>query len=325
MACKGSFAIICDSACDLPAEWLEDAGVFVVPMHTRIGTAEYADYLSIDPVDFYIELASSTKEPHTSHPSPAEFSAAYSRALEEGYKTLVSVHSSSALSGSYHAALVAARDAAKEAEVQVFDTLTISAAFGFVVEDLVRLRDAGKTSEEALSHARLVASAAKIGLIPSQDANISAMGRLKGSIARKLRRFSRSISGAYELLEVDAQGRLQKVASSASISVLGGNLIREMSIASRTAGPMAYVEINAGMPRTLSELTKPFDTNEFAKKRIRICNMSSALAAQFGLGAVGVAYLPAALLGIPVTGESDTMVFSSDKLSQNTSESHKED
>lgn len=315
MACRGQFAIICDSACDLPAEWLEDAGVFVVPLHTRIGSFDYADYVSIDPVDFYIELASSSKVPQTSHPSPAEFAAAYARALEAGYTTLVSVHSSSALTGSYHAALIAARDAAKEAEVQVFDTLAISAAFGFVVEDLVRLRDAGKTSDEALSHARLVASAAKIGLIPSQDASISSTGKMGNALARRMRRISRSISGASELLEVDAQGRLRKAASSASISVLGGHLIREMSIASRTAGPMAYVEINAGMPRTLAELVKPFDTNEFAKTRIRICNMSSALTAQFGLGAVGVAYLPAALLGIQVTGDSDTMVFSLDELS----------
>lgn len=298
----GSFAIVTDSLCDLPADYLANKGVFLVAHHVRLGDTDYGDLAQIDPVDFYIELASTDAQPRPSQPSPAEFQAAYIEAYKQGYTKIISVHASSMFSGSYHAALTAAREVAhdRDVEVHVFDTFTISAAEGFVVEDLVASRDAGASFTDAIAHARLVAAAAKIAVIPAQGTLISKNKKSEPRFISAVRRFAHSFNTGYEMYSFDDAGQLRRSTSSSRISVLGGEIAREMSIASHSAGAIAYVEICGGMPRTLSDFDKPLDTNEFTKQRLRITNFSCALISRLGLGAVGVAYIPAALLGITV-------------------------
>lgn len=88
----------------------------------------------------------------TSRPGPEVFAAAYRAAAEAGAEGIVSLHLSSEFSGTYDAALLAARDA--EVPVRVVDTGMVAMALGFCALTAAETADAGGTLDEAVAAAQ---------------------------------------------------------------------------------------------------------------------------------------------------------------------------
>jgi DegV family protein with EDD domain len=92
----------------------------------------------------------------TSRPTPAELADAYRRS---GSSCVVSVHLSAALSGTYDAAVLAAREVADEGvEVRVVDSRTIAMGLGFAVIAAARVAQAGGDVEAVEAAARQAAA-----------------------------------------------------------------------------------------------------------------------------------------------------------------------
>ncbi len=82
----------------------------------------------------------------TSRPSAETFAACYRYAAEQGAEAIVSVHLSKAISGTYDAAVVAARDA--PVPVTVLDSGTLAMALGFAAVAGARAAATGASVEE---------------------------------------------------------------------------------------------------------------------------------------------------------------------------------
>ena len=138
--------IITDSTADFTAAEAAELGIDIVHLRTRFGDEEYIDGVDITPHQFYEKLVESDVLPTTSQPSPAEFEAAFASALEEAGE-VVAITISSALSGTYQSAVIAAETFGDR--VRVVDCLSAS------IGEQVIVRRAAQLAAEGLSAAEL--------------------------------------------------------------------------------------------------------------------------------------------------------------------------
>lgn len=154
--------IVTDSTCDLPASYFREYDLGVVPINIQFGNETFEEGISIDQTTFYQKVDELGIIPQTSQPSPAQFVAAYRTYAQQGYDTIVSLHVTGKLSGTVNSATLAAREIADEIRVIPFDSLSGSAALGFMCVDAAQMARAGRTAEEIV--ARLTTARAQLKL-----------------------------------------------------------------------------------------------------------------------------------------------------------------
>ena len=142
-------AVVTDSTAYLPEGLAQTHGIGVVPLHVVLGRRTGTEGREVSPRDVAQALRERRVHVSTSRPTPAELAAAYRAA---GAPRVVSVHLSAALSGTYDAALLAAREVAAEGiDVRVVDSASVAMGLGFAVLAAARhAQDGGDvTSVEA--------------------------------------------------------------------------------------------------------------------------------------------------------------------------------
>ena len=147
--------VVTDSTSYLPTELAAEKGILKVPVAVIVGGKPYNEGVDITTA----EVAQALREWQpvtTSRPTPAEMLKAYVQAAEQGYSSVVSVHLSSKLSGTYESAVIAAREA--PIPVTVVDSQTIAMALGFAAISGAEAAEDGGNAEEV---ARIVQGRAK--------------------------------------------------------------------------------------------------------------------------------------------------------------------
>ena len=123
--------VVTDSTAYLPAGVAEKYDVHVVPLHVVLGGWSGQEAVDISPADVAAALRERRVQVTTSRPTPGQLAAAYRAA---GATEIVSVHLSSALSGTAESARLAAQQLAVEGiEVRVVDSRSIAMGLGFAV------------------------------------------------------------------------------------------------------------------------------------------------------------------------------------------------
>ncbi|MBA0049867.1 DegV family protein [Streptomyces sp. AJS327] len=143
-------AIITDSTAYLPQTALEEHGVTVVPLTVVLGGEAYEEGTGIT-ADTLATALRERRAVTTSRPAPETFARAYRRAAERGAEAVVSLHLSAEISGTYDAALLAAREA--PLPVRVVDTGMVAMALGFCAVAAAGAADAGGSLDEIVAAA----------------------------------------------------------------------------------------------------------------------------------------------------------------------------
>jgi DegV family protein with EDD domain len=134
-------ALVTDSTCDIPAAWIEQYEISVVPLTILFGEQQFLDGVEMTAEQFYARLTTDRVHPTTSQPTPKAFAEAYQRAAERGAQEILVLTISGAMSGT----VLAARRAAEEAglPVHVMDGNNNSMGLGWQVIAAARVREAG--------------------------------------------------------------------------------------------------------------------------------------------------------------------------------------
>lgn len=141
--------IVTDSTADLPQGLADQLDIAVVPLKVHFGEEEYLDWVELDSECFFDKLTKSKIMPRTSQPSPADFEAVYKRVGEDS-DSIISIHISSHLSGTYQSATIA-RSMLGGMDIEVVDSKVTSMALGIVVVEAARAAKAGKSKEEIMA------------------------------------------------------------------------------------------------------------------------------------------------------------------------------
>lgn len=150
----GKVFVVTDSTADIPKKVVEELGITVVPLKVHFGEETYLDGISISSKEFYNKLQTAEKLPTTSQPSPLDFVNIY-KDLAEGKEDvhIISIHLSSALSGTYQSAAIAQNMLEDNVKVTVIDSRKASYAIGSIVVGVAELAKSGATVEKCLERA----------------------------------------------------------------------------------------------------------------------------------------------------------------------------
>ena len=140
--------IITDSASDISQETAKEWGITVLHINVRFGDEEYLDGVTLSSEDFYHKLIETSDVPKTSQISPYVYEQEFEKADENGDE-LIYFSISSAVSGCYQSAMLAASDYSDN--IHIVDTRQFCISEYIIVQRAVILRDEGKTCEEILS------------------------------------------------------------------------------------------------------------------------------------------------------------------------------
>ena len=200
------FVIFADSTCDLGADLREKYHIDYVAMNYVIDGKEYPaslDWEVHSPKEFYDKMRNGIRITTTQVPMPT-MEAAFRKAAEDG-KDVLYIACSSALSGSYNAALVVAQELKKElpdTQILCVDSRISSLGQGYLAIRAAELRAEGKSIREVKEY--LEANRLKV----HQFATVATLdylrraGRVTASSA-----FFGNIFGIKPLLISDAKGQ----------------------------------------------------------------------------------------------------------------------
>lgn len=147
--------IVVDGAADMPDTWAEDYGIHVLPLHVRFGEEVFTQGPDFTRDDFYRLVNERRIIPKSSLPSIGQVKAFYEAIAQPG-DTILSIHISSKLSGTYAAVTAAAAELADRFPIHVIDSAAGSAAQAFLARE-ARLRErAGATLQEIITHCEAI-------------------------------------------------------------------------------------------------------------------------------------------------------------------------
>lgn len=141
--------IVTDGAVDLPAEWYQQYDIQRIPINVHFGeekTFIQDEELSMD--EFYrLVDGKSLPHPKTSQPSPHQFVEFYKKIAQPG-DTILSVHITSKLSGTYASCVSAAEELKGTYNIVPVDTLCGSIGTAFMCRSARLMERAGKSVDE---------------------------------------------------------------------------------------------------------------------------------------------------------------------------------
>ncbi|MEW6285920.1 MAG: DegV family protein [Chloroflexota bacterium] len=151
--------IVTDGAVDLPAEWYQEYDIQRIPINVHFGEEKtFIQDVELSMDEFY-KLVDSKSLPHpkTSQPSPHQFVEFYKKIAQPG-DTILSIHITSKLSGTYASAVAAAEELKGTYNVIPVDTLGGSMGTAFMCRSARQMARAGKSVDEIVKFIESVRS-----------------------------------------------------------------------------------------------------------------------------------------------------------------------
>ncbi len=143
--------IVTDGAADMLPEWAKEYGIDTIPVNILFGEKSYLQGVELDNEGFYKLVDESKGIPKTSQPSPHQFVEFYRKIAQKG-DTILSIHITAKLSGTYASAIAAAEELKGEFNVVPVDSASGSLGIGLMCREARKLERAGKSVDEIVSY-----------------------------------------------------------------------------------------------------------------------------------------------------------------------------
>ncbi|MEW5720729.1 MAG: DegV family protein [Chloroflexota bacterium] len=278
--------IVTDSTCDLPASYFREYEIGVVPINIQFGNETFEEGISIDQTTFYKKVDALGIIPKTSQPSPAQFVTAYRQIAQQGYDTILSLHVTGKLSGTFNSATLAEREIGNEIRIVPFDSLAGSAALGFMCVDAAQMARAGKSVEEIV--ARLTEARAQLKLCLTLATLRYA--QMSGRISN-LQGFLASLLNVKPIITL--QDGLLNPSGKARSRQAALEQLFEISKHAAGARPVKFAVVHGEVREEAEKLLARAKT-EMNCVDAFVDDIAISLAVQFGPGVIGMVVYPAA-------------------------------
>ena len=143
--------IVTDGAADLIPGWDKEYGINVIPINVHFGEKTFLQHEELDNEGFYRLVDETKKIPKTSQPSPHQFAEYYKKIAKVG-DTILSIHVTSKLSGTYTSAVTAVQEVKDLFKVVPFDSAGASMGVGFMCRAARMMEKTGKNVEEIVKY-----------------------------------------------------------------------------------------------------------------------------------------------------------------------------
>ena len=281
--------IVTDCAADMSAEELERLGIVQAPLFIQFPEGEVSS-ADISADDFYNRLeAMRPAIPTTVQPSGGIFADLY-RKLAQKEKDIFSIHISSGLSGTLNAARDGGEQAKPEANVNFWDTLSLSGGERFQVLAAVMASKAGWAMDAIQERMKTIRE--KTEVIYTLD-TLEYLAR--GGRIGRVKALAGALLNLKPIIRVDTDGRYSTVSNGRtlgkSMTAIADHLLNKYG------NTPLWVTVLHGRFAEKADLL----ANEFKEKlniaKLEVMRISPVLGVHTGPGIVGAAVVPMELMG----------------------------
>ncbi|MEU8762789.1 DegV family protein [Streptomyces sp. NPDC048659] len=275
-------AIVTDSTAYLPPQTMERHAITSVPLTVVIGDRALEEGTEISARSL-AEALQKRRSVTTSRPGPEVFAAAYRAAADAGARGIVSLHLSAEFSGTYDAAVVAAKDA--PVPVRVVDTRMVGMALGFCALAAAETADAGGTLDEAVAAAEKRAEGTSAFFYVDTLDYLRRGGRIGAAQA-----LLGSALAVKPLLELDG-GRieLREKVRTASKAIAR---LEEIAVERAGAGPVDIAVHHLAAPDRAAALAERLRGRLPAAAELQVTEVGAVIGAHTGPGLLAVVVSP---------------------------------
>lgn len=158
--------IVTDGAADILPEWAKEYDIEIIPVNILFGEKSYLQGVELDNEGFYKLVEETKRIPKTSQPSPHQFVEFYRKIAQKG-DTILSIHITAKLSGTYASAISAAEELKDEFNIIPIDSAVGSLGIGMLCREARKMEREGKSVDEIVKYIEEIKS--KIRVILTLD------------------------------------------------------------------------------------------------------------------------------------------------------------
>lgn len=277
--------IVTDSAADLAPEDFATYDISVVPLYIQFPEGETrSEDLTHD--EFYNRLeAMRPQVPTTGQPSPGNFSELY-RTIQEGGEEVLSIHISSGLSGTVNAARIGTTQA-KEEDIHVVDSLTLSGGLRFQVIAAARALEAGWELPNILAQLDRIRTATEVVYTLDTLEYLARGGRIG-----RVQALASSVLNIKPIINVSkSDGKYNTVGKSRTISRALNDLTEHLESLYGTKEPL-WVSVMHGRFEEKARQLADLIQGALPVEKLEVLRISPVLGVHTGPGIVGAAVVP---------------------------------
>jgi DegV family protein with EDD domain len=275
--------IVTDGAGDILPEWGKEYGIDVIPINILFNEKTYLQGVELDNEGFYKLVDDTKRIPKTSQPSPHQFVEFYRKVAQKG-DTILSIHVTAKLSGTYASAASAAEELKDEFKIIPIDSVLGSIGIGLLCREARKMERAGKSVDEIVKYIEDTKYKTRVILTLDTLEYAKMSGRVKTLQA-----------ALASLLNVKPIAVLRNgdLAMEERVRTRKAALDRVIEMAKEEFGnaPVYLAVVHARDLKSgegLLELAK----GHFNYKETMICDLSISVAANLGPGTVGLIIYP---------------------------------
>jgi len=283
---KWKIALVTDSACDLSQELIDHYQVNMLPINISFGENNYLDKITIQPEQFYKLLDESPVYPKSSQVNESAFMNLYSH-LASHYDSIIAIHLSDKLSGTFNSSQKAARAISNEFNkpVTVLNSRNLSGSLGLIVLRAAQAIEAGLPHDQIVSMTEKWISKARIFVSVRTLKYMVRGGRVssaRGLIAR--------ILNINPIVTLDETGKAIVFDKAFSQKSNMEKVITHIKSDSPERNIWNYIVLHANNEEAASWYSEKME-NLTGKKPVSVVNISPVIGANAGVGAASVALL----------------------------------
>jgi len=283
---KWKIALVTDSTCDLAQEIMDNYQVNMLPVNINFGDNHYLDKITIQPEQFYALLKENKDYPRSSQVNEKSFTNLYSH-LASHYDSIIAIHLSDKLSGTFNSSQKAALAISKEFNkpISVINSRNLSGALGLVVFKAALAIEEGYTHHQVVDMANNWVKNVRIFVSVRDIKYLIRGGRLsavKGLIARML--------NINPIVSIDESGKaivfdksFNQKANMEKVMGYIGKINQEKNI-------WNYIVLHANNDEAAGWYTDKMKSLT-KKEPASVVNISPVIGANAGIGAAAVALL----------------------------------
>ncbi len=283
---KWNIALVTDSACDLSQELIDHYQINMVPINISFGDNNYLDKITIQPEQFYKLLDESPVYPKSSQVNESTFMNLYSL-LASHYDSIIAIHLSDKLSGTFNSSRKTARAVSKEFKkpVTVINSKILSGALGLIVLKTAQAIETGlshdkivKMTEKWISQTRIYVSVKSLKYL------------IRGGRLSATRGFLARILNINPIVSIDETGKAIVFDKAFNQKSNMEKVMKHIKSGSLEKKIWNYIVLHANNEGSASWYADKMEIFT-GKKPVSVVNISPVIGANAGVGAASVALM----------------------------------
>ena len=279
-------AVVTDSTAYLPDGLAERHGIRQVPLHVLVDGRHRLDGVQLGPAELADALARRAMV-STSRPTPGEFEAVYEEALRAGADSVVSVHLSRGLSGTWESARLAAEQVGSQ-RVRVVDSRSAGMGLGFAALAAAAVAAAGADQDTVSDTAKRVGTRTRTFFSVDTLEHLRRGGRISPAAA-----LLGTALAVKLLLHVDS-GRIVPLEKVRTATRARARLV-ELAVHAAGSDPFDLAVHHLGAPDRAADLVEQLRARLPTLNDCLVSEVGAAIGAHAGPGMLGVVVLPGGL------------------------------